>query len=95
MLDSQQQVFFFYSFKRKQGKKKEAPVEKHYSTWSDKYANIDRFFLWASPFLFLVFNIIYWFYFYVYDLLKMRFYDNDDDDQMRQRIIVNEFDSPY
>ena len=70
-------------------------MEKHYSTWSDKYANIDRFFLWASPFLFLVFNIIYWFYFYVYDLLKMRFYDNDDDDQMRQRIIVNEFDSPY
>ena len=34
-----------------------------------QYANVDRFFLWMTPFLFLIFNIIYWGYFYFWNLL--------------------------
>ena len=34
--------------------------KKHYSTWHDRYAKVDRFFLFFSPFLFLVFNLLYW-----------------------------------
>ena len=76
-----------FSGKRKGSKK---PTVVHYSTWSDKYANIDRFFLWASPFLFLLFNVIYWFYFYVYDLLKSRFTNENDPDSMSQQILIND-----
>ena len=79
---------FGFSTKKRPGKK--ATAEKHYSTWSDKYANIDRFFLWASPFLFLLFNVIYWFYFYVYDLLKVRFSNDNDPAAMQQQILIND-----
>ena len=45
-------------------------LDKHYSTWSDKYSYVDRFFLLATPFLFLLFNIIYWMYFYIWDMMS-------------------------
>lgn len=45
-------------------------LDKHYSTWSDKYSYVDRFFLLATPFLFLLFNIIYWVYFYIWDMMS-------------------------
>ena len=34
-----------------------------------QYGYVDRFFLICSPFLFLVFNIIYWGYFYFWNLI--------------------------
>ena len=33
------------------------------------YAKVDRFFLFFSPFLFLIFNTIYWGYFLLWDKL--------------------------
>jgi len=38
-----------------------------FSTWHDRYHNVDRFFLFFSPLLFLIFNMIYWTYFQVWD----------------------------
>ena len=34
-----------------------------------QYAKVDRFFLFFSPFLFLIFNTIYWGYFLLWDKL--------------------------
>ena len=44
-------------------------TEKNYTTWNYQYAKVDRFFLFFSPFLFLIFNTIYWGYFIVWDKL--------------------------
>jgi len=55
-------------------------LDKHYSTWFDQYSGVDRFFLLATPFLFLLFNIIYWFYFYVWDMMLSQIdYDAAED----------------
>ncbi len=35
-------------------KRRQSILDKHYSTWHDKYASVDRFFLYCTPFLFLV-----------------------------------------
>ena len=60
-------------------KRRQSVLDKHYSTWYDQYANVDRFFLIATPFLFLLFNIIYWFYFYVWDMMLSQInYDSDN-----------------
>lgn len=56
------------TLKRKR-KQSSMVVGKQYSTWHDKYGYVDRFFLICSPFLFLVFNIIYWGYFYFWNLI--------------------------
>ena len=55
------------SLKRK--RRQSAVAEKQYSTWHDKYANIDRTFLICSPILFGIFNLIYWGYFYIWNEL--------------------------
>jgi hypothetical protein len=36
---------------------------------NNQYAKVDRFFLFFSPFLFLIFNTIYWGYFLLWDKL--------------------------
>jgi len=59
-------------------KRKQSVIGKHYSTWHDKYAYVDRFFLICSPFLFLVFNVIYWGYFYFWNLMIARIYGDSD-----------------
>lgn len=60
-------------------KRKQSIIGKHYSTWHDKYAYVDRFFLIASPILFLVFNIIYWGYFYFWNLMIEKYYGDDSE----------------
>ena len=40
-----------------------------------QYAHVDRFFLWMSPFLFLLFNVIYWVHFYIWDAIFRRDFD--------------------
>merc|ERR1719219_1547033 len=50
-------------------KRKQSMIGKHYSTWHDKYGYVDRFFLICSPVLFLVFNVIYWGYFYFWNMI--------------------------
>ena len=42
---------------------------KSISSWNYQYAKVDRFFLYFSPFLFLIFNTIYWGYFLLWDKL--------------------------
>ena len=37
-----------------------------------QYAKVDRFFLFFSPFLFLIFNTIYWGYFLLCDKLLFK-----------------------
>jgi hypothetical protein len=51
----------------------QANVEKrivnNITSWNYQYAKVDRFFLYFSPFLFLIFNTIYWGYFLLWDKL--------------------------
>lgn len=49
-------------------KRRQSILDKHYSTWHDQYAKVDRFFLYCTPFLFFIFNFFYWGYFYVWGL---------------------------
>jgi hypothetical protein len=53
---------------QKSQKRRQSLLDKHYSTWNDEYAGIDRFFLYCSPFLFFIFNFFYWGYFYYWAL---------------------------
>lgn len=55
----------FDSLKRQ---RKRSYSERHFHTWHDRYGNVDQFFLVFSPLLFLVFNVLYWFYFIVWDM---------------------------
>lgn len=66
-------------------KRKQSAAGKHYSTWHDKYGPVDRFFLVCSPFLFLVFNVIYWSYFYFWKIM-VRWWDGDDDTNTIQQM---------
>ena len=45
------------SLKREDSK---TSVVRQHSTWQDRYARVDRFFLFFCPFLFMVFNFLYW-----------------------------------
>ena len=45
------------SLKRENSK---TSVVRQHSTWQDRYARVDRFFLFFCPFLFMVFNLLYW-----------------------------------
>ena len=53
--------------KGKKEKGKSSESGKSYTTWNYQYAKVDRFFLFFSPFLFLIFNSIYWGYFLLGD----------------------------
>ena len=53
--------------KGKKEKVKSSESGKSYTTWNYQYAKVDRFFLFFSPFLFLIFNTIYWGYFLLGD----------------------------
>jgi hypothetical protein len=46
------------------------------TTWNYQYAKVDRFFLFFSPFLFLIFNTIYWGYFSLWDMWIRQDQDN-------------------
>jgi len=55
--------------KRRPGRERKWVRRKsEFSTWRDEYASTDRFFLFFSPVLFLVFNLLYWVYFRVWEL---------------------------
>ena len=54
---------------RKKEKLRSPHCGRTYTTWNYQYAKVDRFFLFFSPFLFLIFNTIYWGYFIVWDKL--------------------------
>jgi hypothetical protein len=41
-----------------------------------QYAKVDRFFLFFSPFLFLIFNTFYWGYFLLWDKLGCKEQDS-------------------
>jgi len=43
------------------------PQKSQFSTWNYQHSKVDRFFLVLAPILFLIFNTIYWGYFYVWD----------------------------
>jgi len=58
--DAAQMITSFVSSVRENKKKEEVVAQ---------YAKIDRFFLIFTPFLFLVFNSIYWGYFLLWDML--------------------------
>ena len=64
-------------------KRRQSLLDKHYSTWNDEYANIDRFFLYCSPFLFFIFNFFYWGYFYVWAL----YFTEADTEGEKQQVI--------
>ena len=61
----------------KRRRRQSAVADKQYSTWHDKYAGIDRFFLVCSPVLFGIFNLIYWGYFYIWNA----FFKHDDGEE--------------
>jgi len=47
-----------------------------FSTWNYQHSKVDRFFLVLAPFLFLIFNTIYWSYFYLWDKMMNRIENN-------------------
>lgn len=52
------------------------PAKPAFSTWNYQHSNVDRFFLVLAPILFLIFNTIYWGYFYVWDKFVSPNYPN-------------------
>ena len=68
-------------------KRRQSLLDKHYSTWHDEYAGIDRFFLYCSPFLFFIFNFFYWGYFYVWALYFA------ESDNRQEAIVRPEFEA--
>ena len=58
--------------------RRKSTIDKHYSTWNDRYSTVDRFFLYFTPLLFAIFNFFYWGYFYVWGLL-VNHNDNNED----------------
>ena len=48
---------------KSRGSKSKPEPRKIYSKWNYQYARMDRFFLFFFPFLFLIFNTLYWGYF--------------------------------
>jgi len=45
----------------------EKKMKPNFTTWNYKHSAVDRFFLVLAPILFLIFNAIYWSYFYAWD----------------------------
>jgi len=45
----------------------EKKTKPNFTTWNYKHSAVDRFFLVLAPILFLIFNAIYWSYFYAWD----------------------------
>jgi len=54
----------------------EKKTKNQFSTWNYQHSKVDRFFLVLAPFLFLIFNTIYWCYFYLWDKMTQRI-END------------------
>ena len=50
----------------------EKKTKNQFSTWNYQHSKVDRFFLVLAPFLFLIFNTIYWSYFYLWDRMTNR-----------------------
>ena len=57
-------------------KENEKKTKNQFSTWNYQHSKVDRFFLVLAPFLFLIFNTIYWSYFYLWDKMAQRI-END------------------
>ena len=51
-----------FNIRKKIADKKASP-----SSWKHDYSRVDRFFLLFLPFLFLIFNVLYWGYFLLWD----------------------------